>query len=490
MKKLFLSTIGILFSLFLLAQNETDALRYSYLMYGGTSRSVAMGGAFSALGADFSTLSTNPAGIGVYKTSEMMFAPQINFANSTSTYNGHTSEDNKAGLALANIGLVFAGDISNGSENPEWKNIQFGFGINRAADFNSSTIMSGDNSDNSILDVYQSYANGHEYTNLNSFDTELAWNTWLLDTTGGSNNYVKAYDGGAYQQKSTITSGGINEMVLSFGGNYNDRFYLGATMGFPYLRYVEDSYYKELDNADTIPMFNSLSVNDELHTTGTGFNFKLGMIFRVNDWVRLSGAIHTPTFYRMHDTYSRVIKSDLETNTYESTSPQGVYDYKMTTPMRMLGGIAIVIKKLGVISAEYEMVDYSQSRIRSIDPEYDFMDANENITSLYTVAHNLKFGTEWVFKPFSIRAGYSIYGSPFKNDLNDMSTTSIHAGFGIREKFYFIDFAYVYSIRSENYYFYSPEVISNLNMTLNPVITDMVKSSFLITLGLRFSNMN
>ncbi|MBN2729403.1 MAG: hypothetical protein JXR53_09295 [Bacteroidales bacterium] len=490
MKKLILSTIGILMSLFLLSQNETDALRYSYLMYGGTSRFVAMGGAFSALGADFSTLSTNPGGIGVYKTSEMMFAPQINFANATSTYNSHVSEDSKAGLSLSNIGMVFAGDISTSSDQPEWKNIQFGFGVNRAADFNSSYIMSGDNSENSILDVYKYYADGKEYTNLNSFDTELAWNTWLLDTLGGSNSYVKAFDGGVYQQKSTITSGGINEMVLSFGGNYNDRFYLGGTMGFPYLRYVEDSYYKEIDNADTIPMFNSLAINDEINTTGTGFNFKLGMIFRITDWVRISGAVHTPSFFRMHDTYSRVIKSEFSTNSYESVSPQGVYDYKMTTPMRMMGGIAFIIKKMGVISADYEMVDYGQARIRSTDPMYDFMDANENITTNYTVAHNFKVGTEWVFKPFSVRGGFSYYGSPFANSLNDMSTTSIHAGFGIREKFYFIDFAYVYSMRSEDYYLYSPEVISNLGMTLNPVKTDLVKSSFLITLGLRFSDMN
>lgn len=490
MKKLFLTTIGLMLSLFLLAQNETDALRYSYLMYGGTSRSVGMGGAFSALGADFSTLSTNPGGIGVYKTSEMMFAPQINFANSTSTYNNNITEDNKAGLALANIGIILSGDISNKSDQPEWKNIQFGLGINRAADFNSSTIMAGNNHENSILDVYKYYADGHEYTNLNSFDTELAWNTWLLDTAGGPTNYVKAFDGGVYQQKSTVTSGGINEMVLSFGGNFDDRFYLGASMGFPYLRYVEDSYYKEIDNGDSLPLFNSLSINDELYTTGTGFNFKFGMIFRINDWVRLSGAIHTPSFFRMHDTYSRVIKSDLETNTYESASPQGIYNYRMTTPMRLMGGLAIVIKKAGIISADYEMVDYSQARFRSIDPMYDFLDVNENIMSLYTVAHNFKVGTEWVIRPFSIRGGFSYFGSPFANELNDMSTTSIHAGFGIREKSYFIDFAYVYSMRSEDYYFYSPDIINNLGMTLNPVKIDMVKSSFLITLGLRFSDMN
>lgn len=488
MKKIIIISLGMVLSIAALGQNETDALRYSFLMNSGTARFSAMGGSFSALGADFSVLSTNPAGIGMYRTSEVMFSPGISFTGSTSTYNGSTGEDSKAAFTIPNMGMVFTGDLSSSSGKPEWKAVQFGFGVNRIADFNNSYFMRGDNTSNSILDVYQYYAEGHNYDNLNSFDTELAWNTWLLDTLGGPASYTTAIDGGVVQQKSITTSGGISEMVLSLGGNYNDKFYLGATLGFPFLRYNEDAYYKETDNGDSLSGFSSLAVNDEINTTGAGFNFKLGMIYRIADWVRISAAIHTPTFYDMHDTYSRVMRSDIETNTYESRSPQGVYDYRLSTPMRMMGGLAFVIGKKGVISAEYEMVDYSQAKLRTTDPLYDFFDANEAISTNYTVANNFKVGTEWILAPFAIRAGYSYYGSPYANSLNDMSTQNISGGFGIRENNYYIDLTYVHTMRSEDYYLYDPSVIGELGMTLNPVKSDITRGSFIITMGVKFGD--
>ncbi|MDX9932613.1 MAG: hypothetical protein RB294_08515, partial [Bacteroidales bacterium] len=149
MKKIVIIAFGLLMTLNVFAQNETDALRYSFLMNSGTARFSAMGGAFSALGADFSVLSTNPAGIGVYKSSEIMLTPQISFSNSSSSYLGTTSEDSKASFSIPNFGMVFSGDISSSPEKAEWKNIQFGFGVNRLADFNNSYLMRGNNATHS-----------------------------------------------------------------------------------------------------------------------------------------------------------------------------------------------------------------------------------------------------------------------------------------------------------------------------------------------------
>src|SRR5580658_4983078 len=89
-----------------LAQNETDVLRYSQLTFGGTARSSAMAGSMGALGADFSTLSVNPAGIGVYRRSEISITPQITFQSTGSTYNGTSSDDQKMNMNLGNIGIV------------------------------------------------------------------------------------------------------------------------------------------------------------------------------------------------------------------------------------------------------------------------------------------------------------------------------------------------------------------------------------------------
>lgn len=490
MKRTIIIALGLLVTLTTFAQNETDALRYSFLMNSGTARFSSMGSSFSALGADFSSLSTNPAGIGVYKSSEFMFTPQITFSNASSSYLGTLSEDSKASFSIPNVGIVFAGDISSSPDKIEWKNVQFGFGINRLADFNNNYLMRGHNSENSILDVYQYLAEGHHFDNLNLYDTRLAFDTWLIDTAGTVDHYEKAFEGGVLQQKSIASSGGINEMVISFGGNYNNRLYLGATLGFPFLNYNETAYYKETDDADTIANFKSLSVNDVLNTTGTGFNFKLGMIYRITDWVRISGAVHTPTFYAMHDTYSRVMKSDLETGTYSSDDydpVNGVYDYRLSTPMKLIGGISFVIGKMGAISAEYEMVDYTQAKFRSTDIDYDFFDANEAISTNYTVANNFRVGGELILAPFAIRAGYSYYGSPYAGSYSqDYSINNISAGFGIRDKNYYIDIAYVYSIKHESYDLYNASIIESLGMNLNPVLTDVNRSSILITLGAKF----
>ena len=71
------------------AQNEVDALRYSTQNLSGTARYSAMGGAFGSLGGEFSTLSSNPAGIGMYQFSELTFTPSLNLNATKSYYNGN-----------------------------------------------------------------------------------------------------------------------------------------------------------------------------------------------------------------------------------------------------------------------------------------------------------------------------------------------------------------------------------------------------------------
>ena len=49
-----------------------DAVRVTGSDLNGTARYVGMGGAMGALGADITTMGTNPAGIGLYRSSEAM----------------------------------------------------------------------------------------------------------------------------------------------------------------------------------------------------------------------------------------------------------------------------------------------------------------------------------------------------------------------------------------------------------------------------------
>ena len=482
MKKISIILVSIItLSFSSLAQTEVDALRYSQLTFGGTARYMSTGGAFGALGADFSVLSSNPAGIGLYKKSEMTFTPSLFTSNTKSSFNGMSNNDTKYNFNFSNIGIVFAFNSNDGLSS-EWKNVQFGFGLNRTNNFNNRTIITGDNTQTSLMDDYILKANGNAVDDLNEFDTRLAYDTYLLDPSSiGTNNYYSRVPIGGIRQTKEITSwGSMNEMVFSFGGNYNDKLYLGATIGVPFLSYTEESIYIEEDVADTISGFKKYSVYDNLETSGSGFNFKFGMIYRINNWVRLGGAIHTPTFYSMNDNYSRKITSNLDTSIHEASSPQGIYDYQLTTPMRAIGSIAFIIGKRGLISAEYEFIDYSTARLRSEGNETlnAFSEVNSKINTIYTTSNNIRVGAEWNLAPVKIRGGYALYGNPFKSGVNNGERSSYTFGFGFREKGYFLDFAYVYSIHSENYYLY-PSVGSAAQL-------DKTTNNFLMTLGFKF----
>jgi len=480
------TTIKIAFLIILMSfyqivssQNEVDALRYSQLLHGGTARYMAMGGAFSALGADFSALCTNPAAIGVYKTFEFVITPGLSLTKINSIYNSKYAEDTEYKINFNNFGVVFTGNLATVQEKPEWKNTQFGFGINRLRDFNARYMMQGTNSINSILNVYSAHAQGFHYTNLDPFDTQLAFNTYLLDTLNGPKDYIQAHYGGAFQRKTKTISGGVNEMVLTLGGNYNDKLYLGATLGIPSIKYEETARYAEIDNEDTIPNFKSLTIEDDLKTTGTGFNMKFGLIYRINDWVRLSTAFHSPTFYSMTDIWSVKMFSDLENDrNYDDKSPQGRYEYRLETPMKAIAGLAIVIGGKGVISGDYEFIDYSTARLREKSGSGVFINQNDTIREKYTASHNFRVGTEWVFAPFAIRAGYALYTSPFKNNINDGAFQIISGGFGIREQNCSIDLTYAYTLQNEDYYFYTD--------VPTPVENELERHQIIFTFGIKF----
>ena len=61
------------------AQSTVDAYNLSQSELRGTARFMSMGGAFTALGGDLSTLGQNPAGVGVYRGSEIGATLDVNF---------------------------------------------------------------------------------------------------------------------------------------------------------------------------------------------------------------------------------------------------------------------------------------------------------------------------------------------------------------------------------------------------------------------------
>ena len=488
--------------------NEDDALRFSQTGFGGSARSTAMAGAFGALGADMSVLSTNPAGIGLYKKSEFTFSPTL-FAGSTNTnFNGTQGTANNYNLFFNNIGLVITSNPNESAKQKGWKNIQFGIGFNKLNSFDSKTYIqgyspfkfNGNTTYGTIMDIYYDDAYGKTPDQLNDFDTKLAFLTYLLDTVKSKtiNNVAPDFandnNSPILQQKSIKTSGALNEMHISFGGNFKDKLYLGATLGIPILRYTESSTYTETIFADSVSGLRQLSIKDDKQISATGLNLKLGAIYRATEWLRLGASFQTPSiFFNMDTHFTRTISSDFSGGySYSSDSPEDIINNSMITPLRATGSLGFIIGKLGMIDVDYEYLNYASTRLSSTSSstsastDNSFDNINNNIKDKYGAASNIRIGGELNLAPFAVRAGYALYGNPYKSgsEYGNGERTSLTFGVGIRNENFFIDFAYVNTMSKSNYYLYQTPQVFDYQM--QPASKKVSNNSFITTVGFKF----
>lgn len=434
------------------AQSELDALRYSFLTHGGTARYTAMSGAFGALGADFSSVSTNPAGLGSYRTSSFMFSPVFQMNSTEADYKGKLSLADKINLNANNFGFVF-NLLSSDNESSGWKSVGFAIGYNRLKNFNRDISIVGYNENSSRLDQFMINSDGLLPENLGSAEY-VAYDTYLTDTLGDPDLlYIHPYyeNYSVNQNKKTVSKGGIGEYVFALGGNYNDILQIGISFGIQSIRYSEKSTFSE--NSDLTDL-QSFTFNEYLDTRGSGFNMKVGMILRPVEFLRLGAAFHTPTFYTLKDVYSYDASSYFRTpdsygdyDYFSDGDGEMEYAYELYTPMRIVTSAALVLPKVGIFSADYEFVKYNKARLRADD--YNFDSENEAIKELFQQAHNIRLGVEIKLSPVYIRGGASYYGSPSINDEFG-PILGYSFGAGMRTKNVFVDFGYNHSFYSNN----------------------------------------
>lgn len=474
-------------SLQTVAQNEIDALRYSSLGFGGSARYTAMGGAFSSLGADISGLSTNPATIGIYRKGEITFSPSLYNSFTNTDYLGSSSSDYDIDLNVDHGGLILT---FNNSASSQWKYFSLGIGYNRQQNFDASYQVYGVNNSSSLLDVYKEDIENNIY---DEFGSNMAWQLLLVDTMQGNpDSIITRTPGYGYiQTENQRVQGSIGETVLSYGGNWNHRIYIGGSIGFPRIRYTNRSTYQEdyraiFDPQDSLLVSKGFVLNENLVTTGTGINAKFGIIGRLNDYVRVGAAIHTPTSFRMTDSWDASLEATyLDTNNQDAQyywdSPEGTYNYRLITPYRAIGSISFIIGKMGVFSAEYEFVDYSFARLQSRGNDtYTFNGENQAIRDKYKATGNLRTGLEVRLDPVRLRAGYAFYGNPYRSDVTNKRNQHIYsAGIGVRWKHFYCDFAYRISTQSDRYYLYDSQYSEAVSRTSN-------NHDIITTVGFRF----
>jgi hypothetical protein len=463
----------------LTAQNEQDVLRYSYVQTGGTTRSLSMGGALGAVGGDFAALNINPAGLGIYRSGEFSLTADYNAFSSDARYLGNSMKDNGFKMGLSHFGLAFPIHVSKEGSGG-LKGLSFAVGYNKLKDFGQNITMKSINNSNSLVDEFVHSAN-QTHGQWDPFSDGLAWETYLIDYDSLAGVYFSDFDGSNYgqtQRRTVNTRGYLGEYNFSLGLNLSDRLYFGAAMGLQKANYSEVWEHSETDPNDVINFFESFSYRNTLNTSGSGVNLKLGLIARPLDFLRIGASIQTPTVLKMKDDFTSNMSTDLNdgqpTHKYDAN---GQFNYSVSTPFRATGSLALIFKQYGLISVDYEFVDYSSGRLRSSD--YDFFNENEAVTQRYKAASNLRIGGELVLMgSYYVRGGYALYGNPYvagePNSGKNLNVFS--AGVGYRDNQYFLDLGFAHSAWDQEYFLYGSNSASVSN----------IQTRFSATLGFKF----
>jgi long-subunit fatty acid transport protein len=293
------------------------------------------------------------------------------------------------------------------------------------------------------------------------------------------------------------TRGALDEYSLTVGLNLNHKLYFGASLGIQDLEYKETTQLFEQDVNNKIPYFDDLEFRTHLNTTGTGYNGRVGVIFKPNNSVRLGASICTPTFFRMHDTFETAMQTNLTfkdgPGSYEESSPILDYDYDLETPLRAILSGALLMGKKGLLSLDYELVDYSSAKLRNGGDGETFFNENQDIAEAYKAVGNIRLGGEYRMNDnVSLRAGYQLYPSVYKkqafdadqpNSDSDLSVYS--AGIGFKQGGFSFDVAYRYHTFTEYSLPYpSPETNSYPSPSMAKF--DMQHQQVMFTLGFRF----
>ncbi|SHK11270.1 OmpP1/FadL family transporter [Hymenobacter psychrotolerans] len=497
------------------AQYEVDALRFSQTQPSGTARTLGIGGASSAVGADLSSLVTNPAGLGLYQRSEFSFTPGLGLGSTDSKAFGTTTSDSRNSLHVASLGAAFVNRRPD-SDGSDWRNGTFAIGLNRLNDYNQRFRYRGTPGQNqdilqrfndpkiSVANADDQYINGFYNLDGLAYGAFLT-NPFTVPGPNGSNVEVLGLaetfenTGQLQQEETVLTTGSQTQFDFGYGASYRDRLYLGGAIGIVSSRYNSTSVITASEaQPDGSTAFNSLNYREVLETRGSGINLRVGAIYRINDAVRVSAAVQTPTWMRLTESYSSSLSATFDRplvvdgQSYTSrtaTSSPGEFDYTLTTPFKATGGVAVVIGKYGFLSGDVEYLNYSKARLDNDNSndlvggtDYDFSASNDAVRSLYTSAVNLRVGGELRFDIFRVRAGYARYGDAYKQNDFDRTQNFFTGGVGLRQKNFFLDAAAVYGTSKR---FYSPYTLSEAGAT--PVVNiEGSKYTTTVTAGFLF----
>ena len=497
MKKALMLGIGLLSSSIILAQDITDAVRYSLDEIQGTARFRAMGGAFGALGGDMSAVNINPAGAAIFNTSlASITLGYFDKQNDITYFNGATTASD-ANVDINQLGAAFV--FSNADPNSPWKSFTLSAAYDRVADFDDDWLANGVNPNTSIVEYFYAFADGQRLDEISALQDEtisqayseigslygfgnqqafLGYEGFIIDPVNNTDDntaYIRNINGADFNQSYAYSSSGYNgKMAFNLATNYNDKFYLGINLNAHFIDFERTTLFRETNSNNTSTITN-VNFENNLRTTGSGFSFQLGGIAKLTKEFRVGLSYNSPTWYRISEETSQYLATN------EATVNPNVItifpDYRLQTPGKLTGSLAYVFGKTGLLSFDYSVKDYSNAKFRPSSDVF-FSSLNNDINAALTSAQSYRFGGEYRYKQFSFRGGYRFEESPYEDDTFYGDLTGYSLGLGYTFGDFNLDLAFSQSERDTNHQLY------NVGLTDSALLQSKFTDIFL-TFGFR-----
>lgn len=498
----------------------------------GTARSMAMGNAFASLGADMVSLSMNPAGLGMYRSSAISITPLVTSAHASTDGASAYGSNGATRFALSNLGAVL-----NAYQSPRGLvSLSIGFGYQRVADLNYSYGFSTSGNRSSIGDLFSAQLTWEGLTlddiRVSEKDNRLAYDRiypslwgaamgyktgltdYLGDRTWGASWIGQEAEMGHYV--GVRSTGSINEYDLAVGANIDNKFYVGLTIGLQSvdqrlkINYEEDYAYGPGGSGLAGGEMRYADWYQSIRTSGSGINFKLGMIWRPFAGLRIGAAVHSPTFYSLDRSYytdmlSDVYLHDAEPPRLEEGIAEGPnyaledFDdnsWDFISPTRMMVGASYAFGNFAIVAVDYERDWYNGIRAKNVPSlsVYRTEDFNADARDLLRATNTLRVGAELRPLPLlALRAGATYTDSILRDEgsiltmpvIDETWTASLGVGVQLSRSTT-LDLAYQYQRDSTSEYLLYYGAMDRTEIFSNSYRTSFARHNVVMTLGFRF----
>ena len=522
MKRYILSSFALIIAGAAFSQTVFEAVKTSQNDIIGTARYMSVAGAFGALGGDVSAIKDNPAGLGIFRKSELTATVDAQMQSADALWNAKKATDSKYSVGMNNLTLVLAGKTWRAESGyAGLLNSNFSFSYNKLRNFNRNITVKSNISSQSMTDYFGYFTGLTPEGNLEwdnyptgglstpYANTNLSWMSVMADY---GRLITPIYDGNNNLQEwtsflglgETVTptyqlreSGGINEYSFAWSGNFSNRLFLGASLNLQSINHTSVSIYNEAFSGN-----GSMSLKNTLSTSGSGANLNIGLIAVPVDFIRLGLSLHTPMFYNMEQLNYASLDFDSSVSGNTETPTDNYVQYQFQTPLQFNVSTAFILDKRGFLSAEYVMTNYKGMKFIPIDEYSDYSYENEDITGMLQNARTIKVGGEYrLTDNFSLRAGFAntsnITNSTIAKILDTKtartdpeyfshnSTNYATFGLGYRESNWYFDFAYINKVIDEDYFAYNTNAL-NEAYKISPANVKTTTNNIVATFGIKF----